>query len=259
MSAPASDGHPEDEALVSASDLSVGYDGRAAIVEVNFEIPAGRRVAILGPNGGGKTTLLHAILGALPPLSGLLEVAVACGVVAQREHARLDYPVSALDVALMGTLSGLRWYQRPTARHRHRAHEALETVGLGGRAEETFGELSGGQRQRVLIARALVQDARLLLLDEPFNGLDRESSRRLEGLIESLAREGRSVLTATHDLAQARDSDLVLCINRRQITFGQPGEVLNRECLTATYGADVVDLPAGGGTVVLPAQHHHHG
>ncbi|MGN6215926.1 MAG: metal ABC transporter ATP-binding protein, partial [Solirubrobacterales bacterium] len=184
--------------LIETRGLAAGYDGKAAISAVSFTLRAGERMALLGPNGGGKTTLLRALLGELRPLAGELRVGARCGIVPQTERSQLDYPVSALDVATMAALSRLPWWRRPGRRERERALEALERVGLGELAGETFGKLSGGQRQRVLIARSLVQDARILLLDEPFTGLDRPSSERLEALIGALAGEGRAVAIATH-------------------------------------------------------------
>ena len=241
-------------ALVRARGVSGGYGGEPAIRGLDFVLPAGARAGLLGPNGGGKTTLFRALLGELPVRSGDLEVHARCGVVPQTDRSRLDYPVSALDVALMGTLSLLPWWRRPGRAQRRAAHAALERVGLGAQARRTFGELSGGQRQRVLIARALVQDARLLLLDEPFAGLDEPSAALLEGLLAELAAEGRGLLISTHEVEQARRWDLVLCLNRTQIAFGPPGEVLSRDVLERTYGAHVVELP-GGGRGVMPAHH----
>jgi ABC-type Mn2+/Zn2+ transport system ATPase subunit len=182
---------------------------------------------------------------------------VRCATVPQTERTRLDYPVSALDVATMGALSRLPWWRRPGRRERESAQAALERVGLGPVAGETFGELSGGQRQRTLIARALVQDARVLLLDEPFTGLDRPGAELLEALISDLAAEGRGVVVATHDLEQARGWDSVLCINRRQIAVGPPAATLDRAVLEATYGGEIVEIP-GGGRGILPPHHHHH-
>ena len=132
----------------------------------------------------------------------------------QTERSRLDYPVDALDVALMGTLSRLPWWRRPGRSDRRLALAALGRVGLTGEARTQFGKLSGGQRQRALVARALVQDARVLLLDEPFTGVDRPSAELLEQLLAELAAEGRGILIATHDIDQARASDRVLCLNR---------------------------------------------
>jgi ABC-type Mn2+/Zn2+ transport system ATPase subunit len=178
--------------------------------------------------------------------------------VPQTERSRLDYPVSALEVATMGSLSRLPWWRRPGRPERESAQRALERVGLEALAAETFGELSGGQRQRVLIARALVQDARVLLMDEPFTGLDRLTAERLEALIEALAGEGHGVVVATHDLEQARRWDSVLCVNRRQIAVGPPERTLDRKVLEATYGGAIVEIPGTGGRAILPPHHHHH-
>jgi ABC-type Mn2+/Zn2+ transport system ATPase subunit len=247
--------------LATAQGLAAGYGGPPAIRDVSFAIDAGERLGLLGPNGGGKTTLLRALLGELQPLAGSLEVSATSATVPQTERSRLDYPVTALDVALMGALPILAWWRRPGRAERHRALEALGAVGLEQMAEISFGELSAGQRQRVMIARALVQDARLLLLDEPFSGLDSASADRLEALIAELAREGRGVVLATHDLEQARSWDRVLCLNRRQVAFGDPDRVLTREALEATYGGEIVEIPTEGEVEaigILPPHHHHH-
>lgn len=245
-------------ALIEAEGLAVGYGGPPAISEVGFVLRAGQRLALLGPNGGGKTTLMRAVLGELKPLAGSLAVNARCGSVPQTERSRLDYPVSALDVATMGALTSLPWWRRPGRADRRRALAALERVGLGERAEDTFGELSGGQRQRVLVARALVQDAGVLLLDEPFSGLDNVSAVALEDLIAELATEGRGIVIATHDLEQARRCDSVICINRRQIAVGPGDRVLDRETLEATYGGAIVEIPGTESKAILPPHHHHH-
>jgi ABC-type Mn2+/Zn2+ transport system ATPase subunit len=156
----------------------------------------------------------------------------------------------------MGTLSRLPWWRRPGRRERHAALDALERVDLADRAHDSFGELSGGQRQRVLIARALVQDARLLLLDEPYSGLDTTSAERLTKLLHDLAAGGDGVVVATHDLEQARGYDRVLCLNRRQIAFGAPDEVLDGPTLELTYGESIITLPDGVHRGVLPPHHH---
>jgi len=244
------------EPLIEAAGLGAGYDGSLAVSEVTFSLLPGQRLALLGPNGGGKTTLLRAVLGELRPAAGTLRVNAPCGTVPQTERSRLDYPVSALDVATMGALSRLPWWRRPGRHDREAAAQALDRVGLGGLAEETFGRLSGGQRQRVLIARGLVQDARVLLLDEPFTGLDRPSAQGLETLIAELAEEGRAIVIATHDLEQARHWDLVLCLNKSQVAYGDPAEVLDRPVLEATYGGAIVEIPGTGGKGILPPHHH---
>ncbi|MDX6609667.1 MAG: hypothetical protein QOF85_1592 [Solirubrobacterales bacterium] len=244
--------------LIEAAGLAAGYDGSAAISDVDFSLAAGQTLALLGPNGGGKTTLLRALLGELRPLAGALRVATTCGTVPQTERSRLDYPVSVLDVATMGALARLPWWRRPGRREREAAVRELGRVGLEPLADQTFGRLSGGQRQRVLIARALVQNAGVLLLDEPFSGLDRPSAEGLEALIKELAEAGRGIVIATHDLAQARACDLVLCINKRQVARGRPEDVLDDlGVLEATYGGAIVEIPGGGGRAILPPHHHH--
>lgn len=241
--------------LIEAAGLAVGYGGEAAISGVELTLRGGERLALLGPNGGGKTTLVRAVLGQLRPLAGSLVVNASCATVPQTERSRLDYPVSALDVAMMGALARLPWWRRPGRGERRDAVEALSRVGLEQLAREDFGALSGGQRQRVLVARALVQDAAVLLLDEPFSGLDGASASALEDLLVALAAEGRGVMIATHDLDQARRCDSVLCINRRQVAFGPPAVVLDRRALEATYGGAIVEIPDGG-RAILPPHHH---
>jgi ABC-type Mn2+/Zn2+ transport system ATPase subunit len=251
-------GPPADSAAgVACEDVALAYGTRTVLRGVSFAVGPGRRVAVLGPNGGGKTTLFRALTGELEPVAGRVHAPARCGIVPQTERSRLDFPVSALDVALMGAVSRLAWWQRPGRAERVRARRALQRVGLADLANETFGDLSGGQRQRVLVARALVQDAAVLLLDEPFAGLDTPSAELVMGLLDELAAEGRAVLIATHDVDQARAWDLVLCLNRRQVAVGPPGETLTRETLERTYGGDIVELPGAGGQAVLPPHHHH--
>jgi ABC-type Mn2+/Zn2+ transport system ATPase subunit len=241
--------------LLQADGLAAGYGGPPVLTGVSFTARAGQRIAVLGPNGGGKTTLFRTLLDELPLAGGALTRPPRIGVVPQTERSRLDFPVSALDVALMGTLSTLPWWRRPGRADRERARAALADVGLADRVHATFGDLSGGQRQRVLVARALVQDAPVLLLDEPYVGLDAPSVALLDGLLADLAAQGRALLIATHDVDQARGWERVLCVNRRQIAFGAPADVLTRETLDATYGAELVEVT---GDRCAIERHHDH-
>ena len=156
----------------------------------------------------------------------------------------------------MGAYARTSWYRRITAADRALARAALERVGLAEHARKRFGALSGGQRQRVLIARALVQDAGILLLDEPFAGVDQTSEEAIMGILDDLRAEGRILLIATHDVDQARRWDRVLCLRGEQIAYGPPADTLTNAVLETTYGAEIVLLDCGHRAVAV--QHHSH-
>jgi manganese/iron transport system ATP-binding protein/manganese/zinc/iron transport system ATP- binding protein len=244
--------------LLAVDRAATGYGAEPVFRGVTFDLHEGERLAVLGPNGGGKTTLFKLLLGELPLLEGNIAGDPGFGYVPQTERSRLDYPVSALDVALMGTLSRVAWWRSPARRDRAFARAALARVGLADHVDTRFGDLSGGQRQRVLVARALVQDAPVLLLDEPFTGVDRPSEQLLDTLLVELAAEGRAVVAATHDLEQARAWDRVLCLNRRMVAFGRPADALSPDVLAETYGADIVVIGEEAQLAVLPPHHHQH-
>jgi manganese/iron transport system ATP-binding protein/manganese/zinc/iron transport system ATP- binding protein len=239
--------------------LSAGYGGPPVLRDVSFAAEPGQTVCVLGPNGGGKTTLFRVLLGELVPESGSVGGPGRPAYVAQTERTRLDFPVSAFDVALMGSLARGRWWLPPRGAERAAAAAALERVGLADRAGTRFGELSGGQRQRALLARALVQDARLLLLDEPLSGVDPASAALIAGVFQELRAEHRTLLVSSHDVESARSFDRVLCLHGRQVAFGPPAEVLDRRTLEATYGSEMIVLEEGGPKRAVTIQHHEHG
>jgi manganese/iron transport system ATP-binding protein/manganese/zinc/iron transport system ATP- binding protein len=247
---------PRASVEVAGLSASYGTGAAAALRDVTFTAIAGQAIAVLGPNGGGKTTLFRALLGELPAATGSVSMRGATAYVPQTERSRLDFPVSALDVALMGAYARTPWYRRIGAGDRALARDALARVGLADRAGARFGALSGGQRQRVLIARALVQEAGVLLLDEPFAGVDRTSEEAIMGILDELRAEGRVLLIATHDVEQARGWDRVLCLAGAQIAFGPPAVTLTNAVLEATYGEEIVMLDCGHRAVAI--QHHSH-
>ena len=237
--------------------LSGGYvPGTPVLSGVSFSLEPGTIAAVLGPNGGGKTTLFRALLGDLPVRRGVVEVDGPPAYVPQTDRTRLDCPVSALDVVLMGAYARTPAWRQVARADRAAARGALERVGLAEAARRRFGALSGGQRQRVLIARALLQDSPVLLLDEPLSGVDTASAARIEAVFEALRDEGRILLVATHDVEQARRWDRVVCLNREQIAVGPPREVLTTDVLLRTYGPELVVL--AGGERAIAVEHHEH-
>jgi ABC-type Mn2+/Zn2+ transport system ATPase subunit len=243
---------------VRADGRAARNGGGAVLREVTFAADAGRSICVLGPNGGGKTTLLRVLIGELRPAAGQVQVAGRPAYVAQTERTRLDFPVTALDVALMGALGRGRWWLPPRRDERAAARAALDRVGLGDEAGVRFGELSGGQRQRTLLARALVQDASVLLLDEPLAGVDPASAALIADVFNELRAGGRTLLVSSHDVESARDFDLVLCLHGRQVAFGPPEAVLERATLEATYGREMIVLQDGGPARAVTVQHHQH-
>ena len=242
---------------VAVEELVAAYNGAPVLEDVSFQAAPGQSVCVLGPNGGGKTTLFRVLLGELEPVAGRIGLSGRPAYVAQTERTRLDFPVTALDVAVMGTLARGRWWLPPTRSDREAARAALRRVGLAEQEHVRFGELSGGQRQRALLARALVQDAQVLLLDEPLSGVDPASATLISRVFGELRADGRTLLVASHDVESARSFDLVLCLNRRQVAFGPPAATLDRATLQATYGHELIVLEGGTGAVTI--QHHEHG
>ncbi|GAA5439839.1 metal ABC transporter ATP-binding protein [Deinococcus caeni] len=239
MSAPALD----------VQGVSVAYGGgRLALRSATLTLQPGRICGLVGMNGAGKSTLFKTIMGFLPPLRGQVQVfgqpvrqAQKAGVIAyvpQAEDVDWDFPVSVRDVVTMGRQGRMGLLRRPSASDREAVQAALARVSMTDFAERQIGELSGGQRKRAFLARALAQDARLLLLDEPFGGVDVGTSEAITGLLRDLAVSGRSVLVSTHDLDTLETfcDDVALIADRTVLTSGPTAQILTAENLALTFG-----------------------
>ena len=225
--------------LVSFRDATLGYGGTPALSGLTLDVVGGGALALVGPNGGGKTTLMRAVVGTCSILSGRVEVNVErIGLVPQSADLDLTFPVSAAEVVTMGLIGEAGWGKRITADMRRRVSHALERVNLADRASRRFGTLSGGQRQRVLVARALVARPELVMMDEPFNGLDAPSRDIITRLIASLTEDGVGVVVSTHDLSLARDVCSRACVlASRLVALGPTNEALAPEILARAYGS----------------------
>jgi len=241
---------------------------RFVLDSVSFEAPPGSFLGLIGPNGSGKSTLLRAILGILPLSSGSVSVGGnpperARGVFAylpQRAVLELDLPLRAWDVVMMGRLRHTGWLRSPSKTDREAAEWALERVGLSDRRHSPISEMSFGQQQRVLFARALAQEGRIMLLDEPMNGVDAQTQALFLEVLHGMQREGRSVVMATHDLAQAAEHCDTLCvINRRLVAFGPTAETMTEEVLQRAYGLHLHFMHGEGHEHVdhIFEEHHH--
>ncbi len=223
--------------------VSAAYRSEPVLWDVSFTIPEGRLVGIVGPNGAGKTTLLKVAMGLLRPAAGAVEVfgdpvdRSRVGYVPQRSSVDWDFPTDARDVVEMGTYGRLGWLRRPGAAERRTAERCLDRVGMLDLADRQIGELSGGQQQRVFLARALAQDARLYLADEPFAGVDYVTERIVVDILRELRDEGRSVVVVHHDLATVADYfDTVVLLNRELVAVGPTAEVFTSENIARAYG-----------------------
>jgi manganese/iron transport system ATP-binding protein len=252
---------PAEEARSQAlvmRQAAVAYERTPVLEGIDGVVHAGESVALIGPNGAGKSTLLKAVLGLVPVVGGSITVLGRPPPAARRQVAYVpqadtldtEFPVTAGQVVLMGRYPRVGWVRRPGRGDRQAAAAAIEEVGLAGLAGRRFGALSGGQRQRVLLARAIVQQARLLLLDEPFNGIDAVSEELLLAALGRLRDGGAAVVVSTHDLALAHlFCDEVCLLNRHQFGFGPTTTTLTPDLLRATYGGHALQLR--GDSVIL--------
>jgi manganese/zinc/iron transport system ATP- binding protein len=243
------------DVALEVEDLTVAYGERPALWDVDLEVPAGTLMAIVGPNGAGKTTLIRAVLGLLKPAAGSVRVfgrpydeqRRLVAYVPQRGSVDWDFPADVLDVVTMGRYGSLGWLRRPGRRDRDAALTALDHVGLLHLAGRQIGQLSGGQQQRVFLARALVQDAQVYLMDEPFQGVDATSERAIVTLLQELRSQGRTVVAVHHDLQTVAEYfDAVTLLNVRRVASGPVDEVFTEENLRATYGGREAFLARDG-------------
>ena len=233
-------------------DLTVAYHGKPVLWDIDVNIPPGVLAAVVGPNGAGKSTLLKAVLGLVRPTAGHITIHGApyrerrreVAYVPQRTAVDWDFPTTALDVVLMGRYGHLGWLRRPGRAERERALAALAAMGIADLAKRQISQLSGGQQQRVFLARALVQEARLYLLDEPLAGVDAPTERAIIALLRSLRDAGKTLLVVHHDLQTvATYFDWLVLLNVRVIAQGPVAQVYTGEHLRRTYGGQIALLP----------------
>ncbi len=232
-------------------DLTVAYHGKPVLWDIDVNIPPGVMAAVVGPNGAGKSTLLKAVLGLVPRTAGHVTIHGApyrqrrrqVAYVPQRTAVDWDFPTTALDVVIMGRYGHLGWFRRPGRAERERALAALDAMGIRDLADRQISQLSGGQQQRVFLARALVQEADLYLLDEPMAGVDAPTERAIVALLQGLRDAGKTLLVVHHDLQTVSDYfDWLVLLNVRVIAQGPVEKVYTAEHLRRTYGGQVALL-----------------
>lgn len=236
--------HRDDQPVLDVKKISVRYNGHFALDDITFHLHAGERVAVVGPNGAGKSTLFKVVAGVLSPSAGEVKIYgstprghVCIAYIPQRSQVDWDFPVTVADVVMMGRIAQLGPLNWPKKRDWDLVHESLRIVELDALSKRQIGELSGGQQQRMFIARALAQEAELMLMDEPLSGLDAPSQESILTLLDELQRQNVTVMVATHDLEQAAAYfDRIMLLNRRLIGFGPPEQVLQTEKLVEAYG-----------------------
>ncbi len=242
--------HSPDSPL-SIHDLTVAYHRKPVLWDVDLEVASGKLIGIVGPNGAGKSTLIKAVLDLLPRASGHVRIfgksykenRSRVGYVPQRESVDWDFPVSALDVVTMGRYRKIGWFRPVTRSHKNAAMESLDRVGIANLAHRQISQLSGGQQQRAFLARALVQDADLYLMDEPFAAVDAATETAIVGLLQDLRERGKTCLVVHHDLQTVREYfDEVILINMRVVAHGPTETTFTEENLRKTYGGKLTLL-----------------
>lgn len=230
--------------VIDVQHLTVSYQAKPALLDVSVQIESDQLVGVIGPNGAGKSTFIKAILGFVKPDLGLVRIngksaQKAKGEVAyvpQRGAVDWDFPITVKEVALMGRYQQIPWYKTPNAADYEAATEALEMVRMQDFAHRQIGELSGGQQQRVFLARALAQGSDILLLDEPFAGVDAATERAILDVLERAKQSGKTLVVVHHDLSTAAEYfDKLILIKQRMYAFGTPRMVLNEDLLSNVY------------------------
>ena len=243
-----------EEARLELDQVTVAYNGRPALRDITFQVPHGAQVAVVGANGAGKSTLFKALVGLLPVRSGrilihgrLLGSHDDCvAYVPQREDVEWRFPVTVEDVVMMGRYRRMGRLKRPSAQDRAVVANRLEQMGIASLAKRSIGDLSGGQQQRAFLARALAQEPHILLMDEPFTGVDIATQEATLELLSQLKTQQVTILISTHDLSLAsRHFDLVLLLHRRVVAFGVASEVLTTQALSEAFGGQVLVLENG--------------
>lgn len=248
--------HLDSQPILDVHELDVRYNGRFALEQVSFHLHVGERVAVVGPNGAGKSTLFKVVAGVLQPSSGEVSIYgfgprrhVCIGYIPQRSQVDWKFPVTVADVVMMGRSAKLGPFNFPRKKDWEYVRHALETVDLADLAARQIAQLSGGQQQRMFIARALAQEAELMLMDEPLTGLDTPSQEGILALLDRLKQERVTVMVATHDLDQAATHfDRIMLLNHRIVAFGEPKSVLQAENLVKAYGGKL--RSTNGGNII---------
>ncbi len=238
---------------IHVEDLTVAYRDKPVLWDIDLAVPSGVLMAVVGPNGAGKTTLIKSMLGLVQPAAGRVLIfgkpyarqRKLVGYVPQRGSVDWDFPTTVLDVVTMGRYGVLGWIRRPRKQDSEQALAALDKVGMRDFAQRQISQLSGGQQQRVFLARALVQEAQVYLMDEPFQGVDATTERAIITLLRDLRSAGKTVLVVHHDLQTVREYfDWVALLNVRRIASGPVEEVFSEENLRLAYGGRVGFLQA---------------
>lgn len=242
---------PSEEPAIRVDDLTVAYRDRPVLWDIDLTVPQGVLMAVVGPNGAGKTTFIKAIQNLIPKAAGEVRIfgqpyeraRRRVGYVPQRGSVDWDFPTTVRDVVTMGLYGSLGWFKRPGAAERDRTERALLQVGLEGLGDRQIAQLSGGQQQRTFLARALVQDADVYLMDEPFQGVDATTERAVIELLRGLRARGKTVLVVHHDLQTVPEYfDSVFLLNVQRIASGPVGEVFTEPNLRRAYGGHLTIL-----------------